>query len=67
MFTNNLLDIFITFPVTNCESGQQGSEEKLKLSFFSNVNIYRKNNKLYKYSNKLFGLHTDFQLINSSV
>ena len=33
MFTNNLLDIFITFPVTNCESGQQGSEEKLKLSF----------------------------------
>ena len=31
MFTNNLLDIFITFPVTNCESGQR--EEKLKLKF----------------------------------
>ena len=31
MFTNNLLDIFITFPVTNCESGLR--EEKLKLKF----------------------------------
>ena len=56
MFTNNLLDIFITFPVTNCES-DLGEENEIE--FFSNVKLSENYNKWYKYSNKLFTLHTD--------